>query len=536
MPELPIPEQLGRRVFQDRSQVVRPSIDMSGQQDFANAVNQFASGITDRLDRSSMLNAKIQFQKMKLEADSAFDKDNDFETYEQRYSEMLKKAADESSKLIRNQRLKDQFQTEISLYQAEGIQNIRKRALSRETDQGLANLDSSITAARENYLRANNPLDRQLAREALDESINVAEQNAYIDADKAQQLRRSAAVDLAIASVKIESPQRQIKLLKENKGLIDVIPTDVRMKMIEDAESQSQNDTALILAGEIRSKGGDRKTRLDEADKVKDPKTRELVRQQVEIDINREKRAVADRQYDAYDSLKKEVLTGRSPLEVSRANPTEWNAMSADQQQAILSLSSGKNKTTDIETYNKLNRLAAEDKEQAYTYFKENAYKLSDADQKKWSDRLAKPEELDGYLTRTRRLEVSLSTIGIDDKKSDRYKLAEDQLDQDVIDFQKEKGREPNAEELDKLINRITDKVVESSWINPFSRDQYGFNLTREQRAARSQDKKMSVFEQRLGEYTAYLQGDSDVPVVLPDEEINKLYRAWDRAGLLDAD
>lgn len=535
MPELPIPEQLGRRSFQDRSQVVRPSIDLSGQKRFADTVQQVAGNITDRLDQASLRKAKIQFQRMKLEADGSFDQDTDFETYQSRYDEMLGKAAEESSKLIRNSRMQEQFKEEISLYQAEGSQNIKRRALQKETDQGRATLDESLTMARENYLRASSPEDREFARESMMESIDFAQENAYIDADKAQALRQSAAVDLAIASIKVEPADKQIKLLKENKGLIDVIPKDVRLKMIDEAEGQSQTDLALTLASQISSKGGDRTMRLQDADKIQDVKVREMVKQQVEADVNRERRAVADRQYNAYDMLKKGVIEGKTSLEVSKENPELWKSMSGDQQQAIRAMDAKRGESSDLNTYNTLNQLAAKNKDEAYLYFSENAHKLSSSDIKKWSDRLAKPEELDGYLTRSQRLDTALFQIGVKKKTSEDYKLAQDQLDKDVIAFQKERGREPNAEELDKLIGTVTDRVVDAAWYNPLSSDKFGFNLTPEQRKERKVSGKLDRFESQLTEYQNYLSDKSDgVPVILSDDEIDRLYRAWDSKGLLD--
>lgn len=534
MPELPVPEQLGVRRFQDQSQVVRPSVDTGGMQRLAGTMQQISSNISERVDQSALQKAKIHFQKKKLEADSAFDQDQDFETYQQRYDEMLGKAAEESAKMVRSPRLQELFKQEISLYQAEGSNNIKRRALGKEIERGVADLDESLTIARENYLRATDPTDREFARESMMEAIDFAESHSYVDAPKAQELRKSAALDLAIASVKIEKPENQLKLLKENKGLIDLIPMDTRLAMIKSAEGQFETEAALATANSITSLGGDLSQRMKEADKIKDVKLRENVKQQIGVDYNREKAARAEGQYTAYDTLKKDVIAGKSSLEVSKDNPELWNAMSADQQQSIRSMDTSKTKSSDLNVYNTLNQMAAKDRNQAYVYFTENAHKLSDSDIRKWSDRLAKPEELEGFLTRSQRLDTAMFKIGVKKKDTEEYKLAQDQLDKDVVEFQKQKGREPDATELDKLINGVTDKVVDSAWYNPLASDKYGFNLTAQERKARGQNAKISSFEQKLNEYEAYLNRNSEVPVVLTDEQIDNLYMAWDRDGLLD--
>lgn len=532
MASLPVPEQLGRRSFQDRSQVVTPRYDPTA----LDIVAQTASDIMERRDQASLRKAKLQFQKLKLEADAAFETDTDFETYQERYDAMLSKAAESSSGLIRNNRLKEAFKEEISLYQTEGSLAIRNKALKKEIDHGIADLNESLTVGRENYLRATTPEDRAFAREGMLEAIEFAESSSYIDADKAQALRQSAALDLAIASVKVEPPSKQIKLLKENKGLIDVIPLDTRLKMIEEASDKGRQEVALAAANSIRANGGDRAARLMEADKITDIETRELVRQQVEVDLGREHRALVDQQYKAYDDLKKKVIEGKSSIEVSTENPDAWNAMSADQQAAIRAMDGKKAKTSNLVVYDTLNRLAARDQTEAYTYFAQNAHKLSDADAKKWSDRLSSDTELTGYLSRSQRLSVAMSKIGINDKKSSNYKLAEEQLDADYQTFQKDKGRAPDAEELDKLIGGVTKKVVDTSWFNPFTSDKYGFDLTPEQRKEVKESGKLDRFNQLLGQYESRLADENNgVPVILSDDKINALYQAWDQKGYLDA-
>lgn len=537
MPTIPTSEVLGQRVFQDRSQVVRPQLDFSGQQRLVDTAQQVASNVNDRLDRASMQKAKIEFQRAKLDADAAFDQDPDFSTHETRYNELLGKAVESSSKLVRNPRMAEAFKEEIGLYQAEGAANIKKKAFAKEIKYGIADLDGKLTTARENYLRATDPKDREFSLNGIMESIDFAEESGYIDKVQSQSMREKAAVDLAIASIKIEPASKQVQLLKENQGLIDVIPKDIRLKMIEQAEGASQTDVALTIAGQIRSRGGDLSERFAEADKIKDVKVREMVKSQVEQDVGREKRAVAQKQYDAYDSLKKNVIAGKTSLEVSKENPDAWNSMSGDQQQAIRSMDSNKRETSDLNVYNTINQMARENKDKAYQHWLENADKLSSSDNKQISDRFAKPEELDGFLERTGRLEVALRRIDVTDKKSDSFNMAREQLDKDYMSFEKTKGRKPDAEELDKLIIGITDKVVEGGWGNPFTQGHLyvspvrGFEVPQEQRAARA---KIISFDQKITTLEAKLSASSGKPVSVSDAEKNELYKKWDSKGILN--
>ncbi len=529
MPELPIPAQLGQRSFQDRSQVVRPQVDTSGQERLVDTLQQVSSNINERLDRSSLQKAKIEYQRAKIEADNAFDQDQDFATHEQRYNEMLGKAAESSSKLIRNPRMQDQFKEEISLYQAEGAINIKKKAFAKEVERGIADLDGKLVMARENYLRSTNPVDRNFSRENMMEAIDFAQESGYIDETQAGSLRQKTAVDLAIASIKIEPASKQVQLLKENQGLIDVIPKDVRLQMIKEAEGQSSTNAALSYANSISAAGGDLGSRLKSADKISDVKVREMTKQQIEEDFGREKRAKSELQYNAYDSLKTQVLGGKTAIEVRDSNPEAWRAMSADQEESILSMGANKRDKSDLAIYNKINQMAGQNKDHAYQFWLDNVDKLSSSDNKQISDRFAKPEELNGFLERAGRLDVALGKIDVKDKNSKNYELAQQQLDKDFIAFEKAKGRKPDAEELDKLIVGITDKVVDGSW-NPFVADEYGFNRTQDQRAAKA---KIVKFDQKIAELKKTLS-DSGKDATISAEEETALYKKWDAKGALN--
>jgi organic radical activating enzyme len=551
---LPSADNLGRRDFTDRSQVVRPQLDFGGQNRFAATLENVSNNINERLDRASLTKATIEFQKAKLDADNAFDNDPDFETHEQRYNESLGKAAESISKTVRNPAMRDEFSQRLALYQAEGSANIKKKAFVKETEKGLADLDSNLTVSRENYLRSSSQADKELARQSMIDSIDFAKQSGYIDDAKAEALHQKAGLDLAVASVKIESPDRQIKLLTEHKGLADIIPTDMRMEMIDRAKSDMKNTEALTLAEEIGGKGGDLSYQLSLTKSIKDPLVRENTRAQVEENFGRKHRAKTEREYNAYDFIKKLVLDTEkpiSPLEASVKNKELWNTMSASQQQDILSMSGGERKYSDMNVYNNLNQLADKNPKQAYQYYLENADKLSHSDQEKWSDRLSKPEELKSFLSNQEMLKKSMVDIGIKDFKGEKFAKASEQLNEDFIKFQQDNGHEPNAVEMKKLVDGITDKVVEGSWnplsSKPFGGDVYGFEVTKAEREKRSNDaetnRKLDKFKTLLGQYRDALEKQQNagkttpgIPVVIPDDEQNRLYNIWSNKGYLDAD
>lgn len=535
MAKLPTAESLGQRSYRDTSIIVRPSFDNSGQRQLAANLQQASRNMNDRLDQSSLNKAKIHFQKLKLEADNAFNEDADFETFGTRYDEMITKAAEESASMVRNPRMKQAFQDELSLYRAQGNQAIKKLAFEKETEQGLANLSDVLTTGRENYLRATTPEDRAFARETMMEAIDWAEEDTYIDATRAQQLRQKTAVDMAIASVEIETPEKQVKLLSENKGLIDVIPKDVRLKMLESAQGQSINNQALAVADAIRNSGGELPERLKAVREIKDADVRTAVQRQVEHDYRLEKTARLESYADNYNEARKALNGGVSVDQWRQQNPSAWDNMSGDQQASLISSQSQPRQHTDRQAYINVLNVANSDRAKAYDMLLENHHKFTDSDFKSLAKTLNDPVETDGFISRSRRLENALNEIGVDDKKGERYRLAESQLDKDVQLFEEKNGRQPDSQELDNLISKITEHVS-GGW---FKKERYGFDLSASERSERlspEDQKKTDNFNQLLVIYENGLLQEDGIPVVISDEEKAFLYQAWDSQGLLDGE
>lgn len=387
MGRLPTARDLGVRSFQDRSTVVTPRADTRGQDALVSTISNISKGMNERLDASSLHKAKIQFQKAKLEADSAFDQDPDFETYQQRYDEKMKTAMSSASELVRNPKDRERFSSDMSLYQAQGSQRMIAKAFGKEVDRGLADLDETLTIGRENYLRSSSQQDKQFAIDTANEAINSAELATHIDSDKAQKMRQDLALDLAIASVETAPPENQIKLLKSRAGVMEYMPLDVRTKMMKNAEVQLGAQKSLGLANTIREEGGTLDERLTKVHKIKDPKIKASVKSQAINDFNLEKTANGEERYAIYDEAAKGLIAGKDLPSFIVEMPDKWNALEAKEQSALINMSKTKTpSTTSFAAYHKLNQLKQKDKVEAYHFFLDNVSAFSSGDAKSESD------------------------------------------------------------------------------------------------------------------------------------------------------
>jgi hypothetical protein len=532
MPKLPDASQLGTRIPQNRGQVVSGNVDFSGYQQFGQQVENFGASIKDRQDAMNLQKAKTLFQKAKIQADNSFDQDNDFGTYAERYNEALTKAEQDAVKLVNSSRMQEMLKQDIALSRAQGIESIKDLAFQKETESGRATLDEILTTNRENALNATTEADRAAAIDLMNDAIGTAEMNSYIDADTAQAMRRKNGQDMAIGMVEMQGLKTQREMLSSGKGAAEIIPADVRKQMLENVDKRLVIEEGLIAADQIRAEGGNRSERLGKVREIKDPNARQAAMRQVEHDFQQEKLALAENQYDAYQGLAKEIIAGRSSASVVMENPQAWDSLTAEQQLKIQSLTQ-KNDKTDINTYNTLNQMLSGDRDVAYGYFLENAAKLSLSDQKKFSDRFAEPQKLQGYLSKSQRLTIKLEEAGIS-KDSDSHYRALQAMDEEFTQFEQENGRQPNSKETEQILDGVFDKVVDGSW-NPFVADKYAFDLTRSQRQDLQKKGQLDRFETILSQIQSRLQEEAgDIPIVLTDEEINMYYRRAEQMGLFD--
>lgn len=532
MPRLPTTQDLGTRVAQNRGQVVDPTAavtpEMNARAEFASTAQQFTQDLKARRDEMSLHKARISYEKDLIEAENIYDDpDIDLDTALTNHQDALEKAKSKALGMIGNNRVQSALAEDLSLTQLKALESGKDRLRALEADRGLADMNEVLSTARDVALVR----DFDTAMDVANDAITTAKSNGYIDAVQEQGLREKYSREVAASAISMKPLKEQKEILSTNHALSSVLPPDTRKKLLEDVNGRLVIEEGMTAADNIRAEGGDRSERLKKAQAIKDPDVRQAATRQVEHDLQQEKLALSETQYDAYQELAKEVIAGKSSAQVITANPQAWDALSAEQQVSLRNM--GAKKETDINTYNRLNQLAVDSPDEAYSYFLDNAHKLSPTDAKKWSDRLAKPDELKGYLTRSQRLGSQLNEAGVK-KDSDKYYRALEEVDADVVAFEERNGRKPNPKEEQEILDQIFDKVIDTAWYNPFASDKYGFDLTPEQRKEIRQSDELDKFDTVLEQYREARQGDSEIPIVLSDEEIDLVYQNAKRLGLLN--
>jgi len=486
MAKLPTAQSLGVRSFQDRSTVVTPSVDTRGQDALVSTISNISQGMNERLDASSLHKAKIHFQKAKLEADAAFDQDQDFETYQSRYDEKMKTAMASAGEMVRNPKDRERFSQDMSLYRAQGNQMMIAKAYGKEVDKGLADLDEVRTMSKENYLRSSNQDDKNFAVSTFNDAVNSAVDAGHIKPLQGQKLVQEQALGLAIASVEAADPEKALKLLNSDVGIMKDLPSEVRTKLIKTIELKFNAQKSMEMADSIREAGGTLDEKLKKVYAISDQKIRAATKQQVIGEHKLQETIEGQERYEIYSEIADGLIGGRyQPKDLNSfilEQPDKWEKLEPKEKLALEAMvKRGSPPKTVWSVYNELAELKLEDNEAAHKFFLKNQSSFSLADSKAETDYFNDPgSEPKQLLTVKEKLNLKLKDININPKKGLEAKgKARKMVEDDYNAWMKANpNKDMPADVQDYILNSSFDTAVEGGWL---SFDKPGYELPKDE-------------------------------------------------------
>jgi hypothetical protein len=258
MPTLPDKYDLRQASPQPARSIVGgvPPIEQEAAENVGRAVSRLGmTGMAlrqeqqEKEDRLNDAKARSQFLKNRVDIESAFDQDQDYKTFEPRYTEAISKAQGEAASLIRNPERREAFMAETALDRAQGTARIKQKAFAKEGDFERGQLDGVISSNRELALRASDEKTKTAFIANTQERIQSLIDAGHLDADQGKSLQRKSAEDYATASIEMLSAGEQVNRLKPGqKGMVDLIPSDRRADMLRRAEQQLKQEQALNRA------------------------------------------------------------------------------------------------------------------------------------------------------------------------------------------------------------------------------------------------------------------------------------------------
>lgn len=219
----------------DGTQMARANAQVG--QAIGGALTEFADKAIQKQDKYNFALAKSSFLKSQIEAENELDQDQDYPTYEKRYTDKMTKARDQAVALIGSPSDRALFQQELDLDIQRGLGAVARKAKSKEVDVGRGALMDTIATNREAALKSTDDLARASVIKSTTEAIEGARDRGYLTEQEAVRMRQGATEDYALASVQMLDPSGRLAALSK-PGIADLIPTDKRAELKMQAQSQ----------------------------------------------------------------------------------------------------------------------------------------------------------------------------------------------------------------------------------------------------------------------------------------------------------
>lgn len=423
--------------------------------DLGETIGKIGNQIQDREDKLNYAAAKTQYLKSKIQIESEFENDQDYQTYGDRYKEKISKARGDASALIRNPMMRESFQFDTDVDIEQGLAGMARKAFAKEKDNGRAKLSGLLDDSQKLIVSTGDPAIRKSAYENVNQSVDAAIENNWLTREEGGNLKRKFAEESAIQEFTSKSAEEQLQMLKDNHAALQFIPADKRQQLEERA--QSSVVSKLFLQKRIENL-----QRAETFDGLAD------ALEQNEGDIS---------------SIPADQFLSLQPEQQLRLRQYGAN------------LASGKYNVTDVTKYHDLKNLAANPASREMFLNKDltaEVFDFAPAERKELINLQAKlrnkdPETekmLDGYRSIGQRLNDTLTQAGIDTRPeagSDEAKsqaLLRDSVERDIVREKQRLGKKDlSPEEEQRVIDRALIKQQSPTWWGG-TKESYTFEAT----------------------------------------------------------
>lgn len=259
MPRLPDLDSLGARpVPASRSRVVStPGVGMVGDAISGIGEQLYRGGqqMFEKQDKLAFAAARTTILKADVTARAELEKDQDWTTYEARYTDAMKLARDNARKMIRSNSERAMFDAESDLDFERGRADLLKVADAKRVVSERAIFETSLDELRDTAMAATDEPTRAAAIQTASDMFDAGVSKGLIDADSAGKARRGWVSDYL-------SEQISTELLKENAaGAVKIYEANAD-KLDWQSRLNLQTDIKRAVDGQVASSDFTRATVL----------------------------------------------------------------------------------------------------------------------------------------------------------------------------------------------------------------------------------------------------------------------------------
>lgn len=249
MPRLPDIDDFGSRPIPQSRERFDPTARPGA--DIAAGLNNLASAgyqITERQDRLTYAKTKSDLLMEDLKTRAELENDPDWETYEPRYRERMKKARETALGQIRSKTDRIAFEQDSDFDIERGALAVRGLAKSKEVDTGRATLENVLTTNRNAALEAKDSGTRTALIQSASDALRGAKAKGYISAQEEEGHWQKWTADYGEGFLDVQTLPKRIEILSKPKGTpADFIAPDRRAVLLKAAKNELESEQRARL-------------------------------------------------------------------------------------------------------------------------------------------------------------------------------------------------------------------------------------------------------------------------------------------------
>ncbi|MEW8053154.1 MAG: hypothetical protein AB2809_22595 [Candidatus Thiodiazotropha sp.] len=396
---------------------------------------------------------------------TAFNKDDDYETFEERWNNGITKQMGVIANTINDADVREAFVQKYKPKVEAQRQFIRALSLAKEQDHDTADILEKSQMLQNAFATSGDPEMINRGNELFDNSKGLSEEGKY----KYRKAFGVGALKARLDSIATNNPQGAIELLNTDMARNN-LPEGERAKQIADYQGRLVEQQAMGIVDDYTARDLSLSAGMDKAQKISDPKLREAVEKRFTYDKRMEEAAEVETQAKIHEDWHVRLGPKGDGSTIDDIPQEQWELLTPAQRQNLESLQFDKRTVSDFDVLNGLyQRLHGSQVDGDWTdfnrYLSENSSKLSYSDKKEFlkltlegQRKEAVPAELNTGRKDIQWIEGVMSKnemLSTSKKANDRKKTAIfHELGLWRIEKQKQ-GKEPNDEEVLKTIDRL---------------------------------------------------------------------------------
>lgn len=416
--------------------------------------------IAQRKTKDQLAKADMNMSIALSDAISAYDDDPDYATHGERYIGESKKTLGEIASTIQDGAAREAFVQQYKPMVANGLRSVTANARTKEIDfeqgQLLTDIDRAIKSGSASG-------DIATSMRVISQRYDAAVESGYMKADDAAQMKIKAKNNLAIDRLKVLPPEQRIEALRQPWA--KNLPPGTRAELMRDAEDTTRNDRAQLFVDDLTSDPDlPREDAMVKIATIKNADDRETTERRYDYIKGRQEKAIIEERSGLLnDWFDKVALEGADVRDIPEG---QWDALGYPGQQTLINAQASSAKKTrpsyNVAIEDNLNQaLAAENFTEVREIYIENAAKLSDEQNKRWSRVSTEgvvPIEIKGLFGAQSTLKAKVPNYSV----ARRGKLQE-ALGTWYEDYQETYNKLPD----DKVVSDKTDQLIlefDTSW------------------------------------------------------------------------